>query len=333
VRRWWAAGAVVAATALAVAASVGWHWLHAPPPVAPGAEASVAFRVERGEDFASVAQRLEEQGLVFSALRFRVLARLTGADRRVRAGTYTVDTGTPPGALLEAFVEGRVRLVRLTVPEGWRLEQIAAEVERVLGVPADTLRIAAADEDVRRRLRCRSETLEGYLFPETYHFPDGASAREVVDGMTRRFEEVWEELGGEPREGMDRHDVVTLASIVEAETAIAEEKPRVAAVYLNRLELGWKLQADPTVRYGLKRFTGRLYYKHLDIDTPYNTYMHAGLPPGPIGAPGRASLEAVLHPLEPCRDLYFVASGGGGHVFSRTRAEHERAKQEARGGR
>jgi UPF0755 protein len=123
---------------------------------------------------------------------------------------------------------------------------------------------------------------------------------------------------------------VTLASIVEAETRLPAEKPRVAAVYLNRLGRGWKLQADPTVRYGLGEFAGRLYYRHREVDTPYNTYLHEGLPPGPIGAPGRESLLAVLAPTEPCHDLFFVASGDGGHIFSRTGEEHVRAKLGAR---
>src|SRR5690606_4506736 len=135
---------------------------------------------------------------------------------------------------------------------------------------------------------------------------------------------------GSRPEGYDRHDLVTLASIVEAETPLSAEKPRVAAVYWNRLHNGWKLQADPTVRYGLGHWGERVYYKHLDMDTPYNTYLHAGLPPGPIGSPGEEALAAVLAPLTPCDDFYFVASGRGGHVFSRTKAEHDRAVRAAR---
>jgi UPF0755 protein len=278
-----------------------------------------------------MAARLESEKLIVSALRLRILARLSdGADRRVRAGTYELVRGTPPDSLLAQFVEGRVRLLRFVVPEGHRIDQIAALAEAALGFPAASFREAASDSALRARLECPVSSVEGYLFPETYFFPDGVDAVAVVVARTERFEDTWVGLRGDPPAGMNRHDVVTLASIVEAETGVPEERPRVAAVYLNRLREGWKLEADPTVRYGLGQFSGRLYYKHLDIETPYNTYRVAGLPPGPIGSPGRHALQAVLEPLEPCDDFFFVASGDGGHVFSPTKTAHDRAVAEYR---
>ena len=329
-----AVAAVVAGTLAGAGLWFGWRALHEAPAAAEGAEA-VTFRVERGEGFASVAERLEDAGHVVSALRFRVLARILKADRSVHAGTYTVEPRTAPRALLDDFVAGRVRTLKVTVPEGWRLPRIAEEMERVLGIaPEDFLAVAADPvrlEDLGVPVdHMPTPNLEGYLFPETYHFPDAASAEEVVDGMTARFREVWESLPPDTVRGLSRHEIVTLASIVEAEAMLTDEMPRIAAVYLNRLDLGWRLQADPTVRYGLDYFTGRLYYKHLDIETPYNTYRNDGLPPGPICAPGSAAMAAVLAPLDPCDDLFFVASGGGRHTFSRTAAEHVRAKAEAR---
>lgn len=326
--RW--AIAVAAAGALAgLGLFLGWRALHEAPPA--GAHAvPVVFRVEPGEGFAAIAHRLEERGLAVSARRLRILARLTRSDRAIRSGTYLIPTGTKPDVLLDDLVAGRVRVHRLTVPEGWRLTQIARETESVLGIRAEDVLDAAADSTLRARIGCPTETLEGYLFPDTYYFPDGIGAADVVDAMLQRFEQVWASLPPGLPEGMDRHGVVTLASIVEAETGLDHEKPRVAAVYRNRLRIGWKLQADPTVRYGLGYFTERLLYKHLDIETPYNTYANHGLPPGPIGAPGRAALLAVLEPLEPCDDLFFVASGTGGHVFSRTAEEHTLAKLAAR---
>jgi UPF0755 protein len=321
-------GAAAAGVVVGLAIVLVLRWLLAAP--APGAGGSVEFRVESGESFASVAARLADEGLVRSAGSFRALARLTGRDREVRAGTYRVGRGASPWIVLRKLVEGREVLRRITVREGGRLDEIAAEVESVLGIPADRLLAEASSAERREALGCPAPTLEGYLFPETYLFPDGATAADVVDGMTGRFLEVWESLPPPDRTGLGRHEVVTLASIVEAETPLVEEMPRVAAVYLNRLDRGWLLQADPTVRYGLGMFDGRLLYGHLEIDTPYNTYRNPGLPPGPIGAPGRAALEAVRSPLEPCEDLFFVASGEGGHVFSRTKAEHDRAVREAR---
>jgi UPF0755 protein len=325
----WAIAALAAGTVAGLGLLFAWRALHEAPRVA-GEPVPVVFRVEPGEGFAAIAHRLEAKGLAVSARRLRILARLTRSDREIRAGTYLIPIGTAPDVLLDDLVAGRVRLHRLTVPEGWRVAQIAREAEDVLGIPAEDFLAAAADSVRRSGVGCPTETLEGYLFPDTYYFPDGITGADVVDAMLHRFEEVWATLPEELPEGMDRHGAVTLASIVEAETGLDEEKPRVAAVYLNRLRIGWKLQADPTVRYGIGLFTGRLYYKHLDIASPYNTYANEGLPPGAIGAPGRAALRSVFEPLDPCDDLFFVASGGGGHVFSRTVEEHSLAKLAAR---
>ena len=329
--RWLAALAAISIGLIVVVAIVGWVRLHEAPRAPEGPAEPVAFRVEPGEGFAHVARRLEEEGLVVSAQRFEILARIVGLDRDIRSGTFLFTVGTPPRTILDDLVTGKVRLLGFTVPEGWRLDQIAAEAESTLGTPAAEFLAAASDSARRAELGCASTTLEGYLFPETYRFPDGVGAAEVVAAMTDRFVAEWEALEGDPPQELDRHGVVTLASIVEAETSVPEERPRVAAVYLNRLERGMRLQADPTVRYALGRFHGRLYYKHLDVESPYNTYSVYGLPPGAIAAPGRAALQAVLAPLEPCDDLYFVASGDGGHIFSRTKAEHDRAKRVARG--
>ena len=322
------AGGLLGAAALALAGLWGWELLIESPPAAEAAQPPVEFRVEPGEGLGSVARRLEDEGLVVSARRFRWVARFQGVDRGVHAGTYHLPRGVDPRRLLDDLAAGRVRLLRLTIPEGWRLDRIAAEVDSALAIPAADFTAALRAPGLLERVG--AESLEGYLFPDTYFFPDGVEAVDVVTALVARFEEVWATLPDTPPLGMDRHQVVTLASIVEAETPLEHEKPRVAAVYLNRLRDGWKLQADPTVRYGLRRFTGRLYFKHLDIDTPYNTYLHAGLPPGPIAAPGSAALRSVFEPLEPCDDYYFVATGDGGHRFSRTHREHERAVAEAR---
>jgi UPF0755 protein len=321
--------AAVAAGLVVAGAAVGWVQLQKAPP-RDGAE-PVEFGVEPGEECARVARRLEEEGLVVSRMRFEILARIVGADRQIRSGTFRFERGTPPRRILEDLVQGNEWLRTFTVPEGWRLEQIAAEAERTLGIAAGEFLAAAADPAARAELGCRAATLEGYLFPETYRLRAAATARDVVGAMTRRFVEEWGRLGREPPTGLDRHGVVTLASIVEAETAVPEERARVAAVYLNRLERGMRLQADPTVRYALRRFDGRLYYKDLEVESPYNTYRNDGLPPGAIASPGRDALAAVLEPLAPCEELYFVASGDGGHVFSRTKEEHDRAKALAQG--
>jgi UPF0755 protein len=321
--------AAVAAGVVVAGASVGWVQLQKAPPRDGGEPVEIV--VEPGEECKRVARRLDEAGLVVSGRRFALLARILGVDRDIRSGTFRFERGTPPRAILDDLVLGNEWLFTFTVPEGWRLEQIAAEAESTLGIASSDFVAAAGDPATRAQLGCTAETLEGYLFPQTYRFPARATAEDVVGAMTRRFVEEWSGLGREPPAGLDRHGVVTLASIVEAETPVPEERARVAAVYLNRLKQGMRLQADPTVRYALRRFDGRLYYKDLEIESPYNTYRNEGLPPGAIASPGRAALAAVLDPLASCDDLFFVASGDGGHVFSRTKAEHDRAKALAQG--
>ncbi|MFN8176746.1 MAG: endolytic transglycosylase MltG [bacterium] len=311
----------------ALAAGGAWLLLLDAPP--PGG-ASVEFTISAGETFAEVASNLQHEGLVVSAARTRLLARVVGLDRKTRAGTFRLLRGTRPLRLLDDLAFGPLVLRKVTVCEGWRLAQIAAAVQDSLKIPAEALLSAARAPERRARVGTHAADVEGYLFPDTYLFPQGAAAGAVLDAMIDRFEEVWRELPGAAAAGSRRDDVVTLASIVEAETPLAAEKPRVAAVYLNRLARGWKLQADPTVRYGLGYFEDHLYFKQLDVDTPYNTYLHEGLPPGPIGSPGRDALEAALAPQRPCDDLFFVASGQGGHVFSRTMEAHERARRAAR---
>lgn len=323
----WLVGFLVVLLLAVGGAFLGWQSLVTAP---EGDGELVTFRVEAGQGLASVARGLEQQGLVTSARGFRLLARLQGQDRGVHAGTYELARGADPRALLSDLTEGRVRLRRLTIPEGRRLDQIAIDVERQLDVPTNDFLAAVADPVRLRRAAPEAETLEGFLFPETYLFADGVTAAEVVDAMLDRFDEVWDADPTPIPDGIDRFGLVTLASIIEAETPVESEKTRVSAVYWNRLRIGMRLQADPTVRYGIGRFDGRLYYKHLDIDTAYNTYMHAGLPPGPIGNPGASALRAARAPLAPCDDFYFVASGDGGHVFSQTKRQHDRAVAEMR---
>jgi UPF0755 protein len=314
-------GAFVGLVALGVA---GRRVLHEAPATS-GVTEPVEFRVAPGEGFAGIAKRLEDSGLIVSAERLRVLARLGRVDREIRAGTYELPQGAAPTDLLDKLVAGHVRLLRFMVPEGWRLDEIAALAEEALAIPAEDFIEAAKDPELRSQVGCTSETLEGYLFPETYFFPDGAAPSEVVATMVERFLDEWETLARNGTTKLTRHEVVTLASIVESETRVPEERARIASVYLNRIEHGWRLQADPTVRYALGKFTERLYYRDLKADSPFNTYRIDGLPPGAIGNPGRKSLQAVLCPLETCEDFYFVASGVGGHIFSRTHEEHELA--------
>ncbi|HEX2780978.1 MAG TPA: endolytic transglycosylase MltG, partial [Gemmatimonadaceae bacterium] len=224
---------------------------------------------------------------------------------------------------------GLIRTV--TIPEGFAISDIAPLLARSLGVEEDSVLAAARDSTLRERLDVPTPTLEGYLFPDTYSFADGTTARSAVQTMVRRFEQVWDPAWNDRLQAMalSRHDIVTLASIVEKEAKLDAERPVIAAVYLNRLRTGMRLQADPTVQYARGEHATRLYYKDLRVDSPYNTYEHAGLPPGPIASPGKASLVAALFPAS-VSYRYFVAHPDGHHEFNVDYRAHERAVAQLR---
>lgn len=291
----------------------------------------VRVTVGEGEGFAAVAQSLEARGLVSRTWTLKLFARVTGDDRRVQRGTYEFAVGTPAVEILRTMVRGDVLAFRVTVPEGFNMWQVAGAFDSA-GVDSASLLAAVTDEDLARAYEIPGTTLEGYLFPDTYSIPFGSKARQVAEQMVVQARDAWSE-DDERRAhdlGMTRHQVLTLASIVEAEARVADERPTIAAVYHNRLKRGMRLEADPTVAYAMGGFRGRLFYKDLEVDSPYNTYRRSGLPPGPICNPGAASIKAALYPAEGVEALYFVARGDGRHVFSKTLREHNVAVREAR---
>ena len=284
--------------------------------------------IPQGSSFAGAADSLESAGVLGSPRLFRIYASLTGRDRDIKAGTYLLEPGLSWNELIQALSDGRGIEQSITVPEGLPLREIIPLLARSTGAPVESLWIAARDSATRRRLEVPTRDLEGYLFPDTYRFMYGTSAREAVGDMARRFEDVWDPAWNArlAAMGMSRHAVITLASIVEKEARLAEERPVIAAVYHNRLRQGMPLQADPTIQYAIGEHRNRVLYRDLKIDSPYNTYRNRGLPPGPIASPGRASIEAALFPANvPFR--YFVAHPDGHHEFRVTFEEHTAARR------
>ena len=287
--------------------------------------------IPQGATFRAAAESLASSGVIRSPRLFGLYATITGRDRALRPGTYLLQRGTSWGEVIDALIEGRGIVRTITVPEGFALSEIVPLLAATLRVPIDSVRRAVRDTSLRRQLGVPTSTLEGYLFPDTYSFPDGTSARTAVEIMVRRFEQVWrpEWTPRLAELGRSRHEMVTLASIVEKEARLDRERPVIAAVYTNRLRQGMLLQADPTVQYARGEHTERVLYRDLEIDSPYNTYKRAGLPPGPIASPGRASLEAALYPADvPYR--YFVAYPDGHHEFRTDFSGHEEAVRSAR---
>jgi UPF0755 protein len=288
--------------------------------------------IPRGSTLAAVADTLEARGLIGSAELFSFYARMSGRRRAIQAGTYDVPPGASYRELLELLSTGRPALRRLVIPEGLFLTELAAAVEQQLGIAADRLMAAARDSALRQRLAVPAATLEGYLYPSTYLVRTDAGAGAVVRQMVSEFETVWREEWNARLDtlGLTRHDIVTLASIIEGEVRYAPDRPYVSSVYHNRLNQGMRLQADPTVAYALGE-RRRLFERDYRVRSPYNTYLIDGLPPGPIGAPSAESIEAALYPAQ-TDFLFFVARTDGQHVFSRTYAEHRRAITEVRRG-
>ncbi len=318
--------AIILLFGLAAASSLfGLYHAVSRPASLPALERTVV--IPRGASLPTIAQRLAEEGLVRSPWRFRLAARVAGAATKLQAGEYRLSTGMSPRELTRLLVEGRTVEVSVTIPEGLTVREAAKILEEAGLAEADTVERLASDPSFASSLGIDASTLEGYLHPETYRFRKGADARTIVTSMVADTMAIFDRQATELAAGMGLtiHEVLTLASIVEKETGIPEERPRIAAVFLNRLQRTMPLQADPTIIYALgRRFDGNLTRAHLDLDSPYNTYLHSGLPPTPIANPGRASIEAVLRPAD-VEDLYFVAKPDRSHHFSATLRDHERA--------
>ena len=280
----------------------------------------------------ALADTLSARGIIDSPERFRKYARRQEADTRIKPGIYEFRRGDAWSEIVEKLVEGDVVKVRVVIPEGWTARQIAARLAANTGVPEDTVFRRLASEESARTYQVPGPTLEGYLYPATYTFPLGTGVDAMVREMVRTYRAQWTpEMRRKAQAlGMDERQVVALASIVEREAKVWTERPTIAAVYHNRLKKGMRLQADPTVQYALGAQRARLLYRDIRsvADDPYNTYTHAGLPPGPIASPSKGAIEATLAPAA-VDYLYFVARPNGTHVFTRTLAEHNAAKRAA----
>jgi UPF0755 protein len=290
--------------------------------------------IPRGASFAEAADSLSKANLVGWRKMFRVYARVTGGDRHIKPGTYLLRHGTPWKDIIAALHGGHGLVNTITIPEGYTISQITPLLAKTLKVPVESVQAAVRDTSLLARLDIPNPTLEGYLFPDTYAFPLGTTASQAVHEMVYDFERRWKPDWDAKAAALkiNRNDLVTMASIVEREARVPEERPVIAAVYYNRLQKGMLLQADPTVQYALGHHVGRVLYKDLEVKSPYNTYIHKGLPPGPVAAPGVASLAAAANPAN-VPYLYFVASPDGHHEFRMTLQEHTSAIRQVRSAR
>lgn len=275
---------------------------------------------------------LVEKGVLKSDRRFRLTARLLDVTNKLKAGEYYITYGQSPYDILRDLEAGKVVQQTITIPEGSTMYQVADLLDEKGVVDELSFLALVKDASYIRKLGIEAESLEGYLFPDTYRLAHGQSADFVIRLMVKKMLGVLDEIGVDKgnntpewvEETYTRHEVLTIASIVEKETARGEERPLIARVFLNRLKRGMRLQTDPTVIYGIPNFDGNLRRKDLETPTPYNTYVIRGLPPGPIGNPGERAIRAVLHPSKESY-LYFVSKNDGAHYFSKSLIEHNKA--------
>ncbi len=289
----------------------------------------VTFEVKSGETAKDIAQNLEDQGLIRTDWAFVLGYRLFYAGESLKAGEYMIQLPISAKNILFILAEGKVKLYPVTIPEGLTRRETAQHLESALSIDIAEFLKVSEDISLITDLDPEATNLEGYLFPETYYFPKGSDAAAVGTSMTSQFRKVFSEIWITRAEeiGMTIREVVILASLIEEESFHPEERSLISGVFHNRLRIGMKLDCDPTIIYVLKeegRFKDRLRTKDLKLDTPYNTYLYGGLPPGPIANPGRGAIEAALYPAD-VDYLYFVSKNDGSHHFSRSFQEHQNA--------
>ncbi|MEJ2609526.1 MAG: endolytic transglycosylase MltG [Candidatus Thiodiazotropha sp.] len=289
-------------------------------------EAGLDYRLNSGTSMRVLSQDLQQKGILHKPLFLELFARWSGYASRLKAGEYHLPSGITPPQLLEILSSSRVIQHALTIIEGWTFRQMMSAV-RLNPVLQKTLD-GMDDDQVMQQLGLGGEHPEGRFYPDTYHFPRGTTDAEFLLRAYHRMEKSLQELWSERASDLplkSPYEALILASIIERETGLPEERKQIAGVFIRRLKLGMLLQTDPTVIYGMgDAYDGNIRKRDLLQDTPYNTYVHKGLTPTPIAMPSRAAIEAALHP-DPGKTLYFVATGKGGHYFSKTLKEHNKA--------
>jgi len=288
--------------------------------IATRPRSEILVTINPGMTAEQIARLLKDNGVIASESWFMFWVKLHRGTSRLKAGDYLVSNRMPIISVVRMIIHGKSRPVKVTIPEGFTAAQIAKRLE--------ALNLSSASEFLEI---VRQEKLEGFLFPETYYFPRGVDARTVIDTMLRQFRKVITPvmLREARKHKLDINDIVTLASMIEKEARTDDERYTISGVFYNRLRKRWYLESCATVRYALDKATRPLIYGDLDVDSPYNTYRHYGLPPGPICNPGEASIRAAVYPAQ-TDSMFFVAQGDGTHSFSRYYEEHLRTKWKTR---
>lgn len=289
-------------------------------------EKKVFFEVKKGESLKMIAKDLKEKGLIEDYFGFILLAKILSTEKKLQPGWYSLSTKSSPMGVLNALSKGKRIITKVTIPEGLNIEQIAHILKRKAKIDSLYFVLLCRDRKFILGFGINEETLEGYLLPDTYFVPLSEDASVVIRGLVANLFKFMRPYTNRMRKlGKDMHIILTIASLVEKEAMVDNEKPIIASVIYNRLKKGMRLQIDATVQYAMGEHKSRILFSYLTIDSPYNTYRIKGLPPGPICNPGRKSILAALFPAK-TDYFYYVARGDGTHIFSRTFSEHKKAK-------
>lgn len=284
------------------------------------------FVIQPGQSFSAIADALEREKIISNSRIFKFYARYKGLGEKLQTGEYVLSGSRSPKDILGTLLMGKVKLYKITIPEGLNIIETAGIVETAGFCNKETFVFLCKDPGFIHSLDIQASTLEGYLFPDTYFFPKHSGCQTIIKSMVRHFHQIftteWEERAN--KLGFSVFEIVTLASIIEKETGDASERSVISSVFHNRMKKNMRLESDPTVIYGIKNFDGNIKKKHLRIKTPYNTYQIKGLPLGPIANPGEKALEAALYP-DSTPFLFFVSKKDTTHHFSKTIQEHNRA--------
>lgn len=284
------------------------------------------IRVEQGDSLAAVVRKLRAQKLIANERLFLLWARLKGVETKIHLGLYRFEASASAREILERLATGKGVFLKVTIPEGLTVKEIAALLGKMQIVDVEKFLTETSAPELLATLGLPKEGIEGYLFPSTYYFMPATPEKNIVLGMAEQFRKIsWPVVErSDGASGLTPHQLITLASIIEKESGVEAERPLISAVFHNRLKLSMPLQSDPTVIYGLKDFQGNLTRKNLQDSNPYNTYKIAGLPPGPICNPGLSSIKAALEPAD-VPYLYFVSKNDGSHKFSESLEAHNQA--------
>jgi len=288
----------------------------------------IKITINHGESLSVISKKLLKKGVITNENIFEVATKIRGLDTSIPVGTFLMQNVKVNHDIINHLVFGNPERKKVTLLEGWNIKQTSNHLSKEMGFDYNTIVEIINNTSFINSLGIKSQSLEGYLFPDTYYFFEGENVNSVIKRLVKEYKYFWTDsnITKASSISLTQHQILTLASIIEGEAIYDSERPIISAVYHNRLKRGMKLQADPTVQYIIKDGPRRLLIKDLRIKSPYNTYLYEGLPPGPINSPGFKSLSAALYP-DKNDYLYFVAKGDGYHTFSKNEKEHERAKR------